>query len=85
MIISKIFKKINYIFQYTAVLFVSIIFMACSSEKGGYLEVVPNSLYEFSFDQPETVELSQRMKDFLEQVAVVMQENKDYILIINFF
>lgn len=47
------------------------------------MEVFPNSIYEFSFEKSETVELSKRITDFLDQVAVVMQNHKEYYFIIN--
>lgn len=57
--------------------------MACSNKKNNYISVFPHSVYEFSFEKPESIELTKRMTDFLDQVAVVMQNHKEYYLIIN--
>ena len=41
---------------------------------------MPNSIYEFSFEDSETVELSDRMIEFLDHLSVEMQNDKLYIV-----
>lgn len=55
-----------------------IILVACSSKKDNYILVMPHSIYEFSFVKSETVELSVRMVEFLDHLAVEMQNEKRY-------
>jgi outer membrane protein OmpA-like peptidoglycan-associated protein len=76
-------KHLKSIFQASSLIVLSLVILACSTPKDNYLEVVPNSVYIFSFEKSETVELSKRITDFLDEVAVVMQENEKYYLIIN--
>ena len=56
------------------------IFSACGSDKKHYVAIIPHTKYEFSFDKSETVELSERLKNFLDQIVVEMQNNKEYIV-----
>lgn len=57
-----------------------IILAACSSKKNNYIHVMPHIIYEFSFEKSETVELSARMVEFLDHLAVEMQNEKRYIV-----
>ncbi len=71
----------NKIFFFIPLLFM-LLLMSCKSQKDNYIHVIPHSNYEFSFEKAETVELSNRLTEYLDHVAVEMQSNKDYILII---
>lgn len=55
---------------------------SCKSQKDNFIHVMPHIIYEFSFKNSETIELSDRLTEFLDYVVVEMQNNKDYILII---
>ena len=55
------------------------ILASCADAKNNYIYVVPHSIYEFSYEESETVELTERMIEFLDHLAVAMQNDKQFI------
>lgn len=54
--------------------------LSCTSSKDNYIYVMPHVTYEFSFIESEATELTPRMVEFLEYLAVEMQNDDKYIV-----
>ena len=68
-------------------LFISSFFIflsvSCSSEtEYKFIEIVPHTIYEFSFPESKDVELTPRMVAFLDVLIVEIQNNIEYNLVI---
>jgi hypothetical protein len=58
-------------------------FFSCGSEiEHVYIDILPHTVYEFSYPVTEQVELTPRMVGFLDQFIVELQNNIEFNLII---
>ncbi|MFN3194992.1 MAG: OmpA family protein [Chlorobiota bacterium] len=73
------YKKIINVFY----LLIFSISFSCSSEiEYKYIDIVPHTVYEFSFPESEDLELTPRMIGFLDLLVVELQNNDEYNLVI---
>ena len=63
-------------------LVISISFSCSSETEYKYVDIVPHTVYEFSYPESEDLDLTPRMIGFLDLLVVEIQNNDEYNLVI---